>query len=308
MADYSPGSPGYNLIHLSQADRIKTSIDRSTDIGIGNLLNNTVSYSNSPLDMFGNAFSQISGTSGFSTGHANIRDYTIATNVENPTMKYFNSQLFEFFNPDLNGFVLCFMVPPPLSGIKGENTPFVENFRKLIAFAAIDFTTPQFQVSTENIALRVGAIPYVTEVNPSEQCTVTFIDNANLDIYNYHQLWVQYMKEVVEGRISPDSDYFEESAELNGLYRALDYVGAVYFVKYTPSFSDVQYVGKATGIFPQNLPSKELLGQRGSNELTTLPFTYFSAYYEETSNKSHIICRELDGLIKEYYGENIGQK
>jgi hypothetical protein len=66
---------------------------------------------------------------------------------------------------------------------------------------------------------------------------------------------------------------------INGYYQAIDYAASAYIVKYRTDLRTISYIGKAIGFFPQTLPSKELLGQRTTNELTTLPFSYFCAAY-----------------------------
>ena len=219
-------------------------------------------------------------------------------------LSYFQDTLFNKFNPDINGFTLLFMVPPELSGLKinqtdprhlkdtltmyspgGVNTA-LENVSKFVTFAAVDFTPPQEQLNTERISGRTGGIPYATEFTTSELCTATFIDDQNLSIYNFHQVWIYYIWDLVEGRLQPSDEYLDpknDDVYQNGiLYGALDYVASFYIVKYSPDLKTIKYIGKCIGAFPQALPSKELIGQRTSNELTTLPYQYFvSAYRSE---------------------------
>ena len=46
---------------------------------------------------------------------------------------------------------------------------------------------------------------------------------------------------------------------------------------------DIVYVGKATGIFPLNVPDKEIIGRRDSPELVTLTYNYPCAAYKQWS-------------------------
>jgi hypothetical protein len=62
------------------------------------------------------------------------------------------------------------------------------------------------------------------------------------------------------------------------------------------------YIGKCIGVFPQSLPSKELIGQRTSNELTTLPFNYFCAAY-----RAEVLPETEDGL-KSARSESLKEK
>ena len=236
---------------------------------------------------------------------------SIYTNNTVSEMKYFNNQLFKNFSPDINGYNLVFMVPPDFTFLEvdpmSSEYRYIQDFRKLVTFAAVDFTPPQQQVQSETVSSRNGGIPYATEVGPSEQCSITFIDNSSLDIFNFHLIWVDYIKKLIEGEIDvygefqgsgPGKDFMTYDNGANELYGALDYAASAFIVKYDPSMKLIKYVGKVTGIYPQSLPSKELLGQRTSNEITTLPFTYFCAYYEESTQKDSIIYNELDDAMK----------
>ena len=246
----------------------------------------------------------------------------IYTDSVTPEMKYFNEQLFRHFNPDINGYTLIFMVPPAFALIDQNYNEFIWNFSKLVAFAATDFSPPQIQVQSESISSRSGGVPYATEVLPSEQCSVTYIDNQDLDIYRFHYIWIEFIKQLIEGFIPvwgdhedpfvyngqltssrdiPGKEYLQYTYNgLNDTYGALDYAASIYSVKYNPTMKEIQHIGKATGIYPQSLPTKELIGQRTANEITTLPFTYFCAYYEEAMDPSHPIWQELVQFLNLY--------
>ena len=227
-------------------------------------------------------------------------------------LNFFYSQLYSDFSPDINGYVLAFFIPPDLSGYRIENGKdlydqaagggsYFGKVANLITFAAIDFTPPQNQVNTEQISSRSGAIPYATEVTESEQCTITLVDNSNLDIYMFHHIWVEYMREVLEGVIEPAPEYITPG-EAN--FGAIDYVGSLYVVKYRPDMQTITFAAKCIGIFPQGMPAKELIGSRTTNEMTTLPFTYFCASYREatyldqdSNGGDNWILQELDKFI-----------
>ena len=224
-------------------------------------------------------------------------------------LRYFYTQLYRDYNPDINGYNLIFMIPPDLSGWKKnhnslynqtEQKSFVFSTNKFITFSAIDFTPPINQINIEKVSSRTGAIPYATEITNTEQCSVTYIDNSDIDIYHFHHMWLEYIRAVVDGIISPDEKYFTPSDD-NDLFGAIDYAASIYVVKYAPNLKTILFIGKCIGLFPQSLPSKELIGQRTSNEITTLPFSYFcSAYREVTWRESN------HWLIKEFY--NIVEK
>lgn len=242
----------------------------------------------------------------------NLLDIIMPDKENDKLLRFFNQMLLYNYNPDINGYTLLFMVPPDLSGLathqsdptaikkdlgyETDGTQFnpvnpstlltsLNNVARFATFAAVDFSTPQEQLNTEKISSRSGGIPYATEFTTSEQMSVTFIDDSDLTIYKFHQIWVHYIWDVLEGKIKPSNEYLEPRFDLHeygregGLYRGIDYAGAFYVVKYKPDLRRITYIGKCIGVFPQSLPSKELIGQRTSNELTTLPFNYFCAAY-----------------------------
>ena len=56
--------------------------------------------------------------------------------------------------------------------------------------------------------------------------------------------------------------------------------------------STISYIGKAVGCFPKELPASELLGNRGTNELTSLTFNYTVSDFRE------ITYREVAGSLE----------
>ncbi len=207
-------------------------------------------------------------------------------------MRFFYRQLYGEFNPDINGYTIAIMVPPDLSGYRirkvgGRShydqvnpSSYFGEVAQLVSFAAVDFSPPQSQVNTETISARTGAIPYATEVTESETCSVTYIENADLDIYRFHHLWIEYIREILEGVIAPAPEYITPGSSEFG---AIDYAASLYIIKYRPDMRTITFISKCMGIFPQSLPNKELIGARTANEITLLPFTYFCTAYREAT-------------------------
>jgi len=248
--------------------------------------------------------------------------------TNNKPMTYFNRQLLEKFNPDINGFSLCFFLPPPFLGASVES----DVFRKLSVFAAVDFTPPVREVKTQTFDHRSAGIPYAVELEPSEQFTVSYLDNTDMETFKFHSAWFDYIHDLTLGYVSAPSIYldntdmetfkfhsawFDYIHDLtlgyvsapsiyldpgSGSYGGLDYAGAIFVVKYSMSMQEIVYVGKVTGAYPQSLPNKEIIGQRITNEIVIIPFTYFAGWYEETTNPSHPIWSELESNIISYYG------
>lgn len=289
----------------SQVFGVDTSLTPTHKTDITSLLNLNNSSSSNLTQFPSRVYSNFVGNSNHTTLSFlnNIVDNDINQFLQY-VMTYFNSQLFNFFNPDINGFTLGFFIMPPFLSLDRTkiDVNWLYDVQKLITFASIDYTPPQRQVESERAKARVGGIPYATEISPTDQLSVTYIDNSNLDIYAFHCRWVDYMKDLLEGFTKPDSSYLDYSQP--DMYGALDYAGSFYILKCDPSMSCIKYVGKATGIFPLGLPNKEIFGQRTTNEITTYPMSYACTYYEETLDPSHIIWRELQSFIT-FFAESI---
>jgi len=258
--------------------------------------------------------------------NVNIMDVIFGDSKDEGLLSFFYDTMFHRYSPDINGYTFMFMIPPPLSGLtvdqdfsnKGVfgqhkeelylgNDSIKEQLRritKFVTFAAVDFTPPQEQVNSERVSSRSGAIPFATEFSTSEQASVTYIDDSELSIYKFHQVWIHYIWDIVEGKIRPHPDYLNPQNETfgnaGGAYGGIDYASSIYIVKYKPNLKDITYVGKCIGLFPQALPSKELIGQRTGNELTTLPFSYFCAAYRGYVTSEGVeswILDELNSLV-----------
>jgi hypothetical protein len=203
----------------------------------------------------------------------------------NKVLNYFNQMLFGLpvdgvqFSPDINGYTLIFLLPPYLSGynLKADMSSSIGKILKKVCFLAMDFTPPSIQVTASEVMTKSGSIPYAVEVISSGQMSISFLDNDKLELFGFHKSWVSYIEDVTRGVISPSSEFLE-----NG---EIDYASSAYIIKFKPTKSltwgDIIYVGKATGIFPLNIPDKEVLGRRDSHELTMLPINYTCTLYRQ---------------------------
>lgn len=209
-------------------------------------------------------------------------------------IRVYDKFLMRDYNPDINGYTLCFLVPPPFMSSEIYDFDRLASFQKFVCFSAIDFTPPQINIEQESLNHQGGAIPYAIGVTPSNSCSVTYIENSGLDIYYFHEVWANYIKKLIMGTVCPNTDYLDRNSPNYGV---LDYVGSLYIVKFIPTFTNITYISKCIGIYPQALPNKELIGQRSANELTTLPFNYYCSYYKETLDSEHWILSEFQNLM-----------
>lgn len=78
---------------------------------------------------------------------------------------------------------------------------------------------------------------------------VTFNDDKNLNIYQLHRLWVEYISGVYRGEISPTSETI--------INKILDYTGACYYILTAEDGETVIFWSKYYGVFPTNIPSTQ---------------------------------------------------
>ena len=182
------------------------------------------------------------------------------------------------FNPDVTGYNLIYLIAPDLSSpiVKDDNT-FMQQIAQQSSFLAIEFGPPETTVkATEESSGASIRIPYATGKSSGGQLSINFIEDGDLNITKFHTIWVNYISDVIYGDLSPDPKYFTPN---NPEFGALDYATSAYVVKFKPDMKTITYIGKATGIFPINMPSKEIIGSRQSNELTMVGMNYMCADY-----------------------------
>jgi len=189
--------------------------------------------------------------------------------------------------PDISGYTFVFIEPPDLSGMpaNSETQAKIDEICKKSLFLAIDATPPQISINVEQINTQASvSMPYATTKVATGNLSITFIDNAVMDINSLHNVWIEYIYNQLWGDLKPHSDYIDPK---NDKFGQLDYATSAFIVKYDPTFSDPPVmVGKATGIFPTALPVKEPIGTRSNRELVMETVSYTCSYYEVVHPKS----------------------
>jgi len=249
--------------------------------------------------------------------------------ADNKPLKKFYNYLYSSYNPDVTGYTLLFMIPPHFSaieyagnvkldatslwssitsliGVAPDTVNTLEDFAKVYPFFATDFTPPQTEVQNAQMQSRSGAISYAADVIETESVSVQFIESNPLTIYKFHLLWVEYIRDILRGKIKPADAYLDD--EDTEHFGAQDYLGAFYVVKYTLDMKEISYIGKCIGVYPRTLPSKELIGNRLTNEICMLPFEYSCVAYREYTaglESNSWIKDELETLLDEQFGASI---
>lgn len=215
-------------------------------------------------------------------------DDNIISKLHNSLMKHFHSVFYNKGNslansdgtPDISGYTLIFIPPPPLSAMGFDILPSSIITSRNSIFQAIEFSPPELVLNTDSIGSSSGVkIPFATNKVSGGTMSISFIENTRLDMYAFHNNWLHYIEQVVLGYMEPTQDYIDSGE--------LDYVTSAYVMRFKPDMASMVYLGKAVGIFPIGLPSKEIIGNRQSPQLTTYSVSYMCADYREISLTGH---------------------
>jgi hypothetical protein len=228
-------------------------------------------------------------------------------------MNYFRKSLDDqTFHPDINGFTIIVLIPPDLSGYPFSSSDsdissgVISSITHRAPFLALDFTPPETTVNTSELTSGSSIrIPFAISKQSGGNLSISYIETSDLAIKTLHNIWVQYIHDVLHGIVDPSSKYIEES-NFNPLlnsneFGALDYATSAYVIRYKPDMKTAIYIGKAVGIFPVNLPSKEVIGVRSSNELTMLNVNYICADYVETTFGPNSTLSETSWIVDEFF-------
>lgn len=216
--------------------------------------------------------------------------------------------------PDISGYILIYIQPPILSGLFNPwnvgasatstaglgsdsgvfgggalganlqtyghqtfNPPlyahFLENSKNTLLLAQ-DISPPELQIVTNDMASTVNIkMPYGVGKVSGGNVTISYLENATLDIYLLHHTWVHYIEDVILGQVNPTDMYIQNYM--------LDYATCIYILKYKPDMQSLTYFGKAVGVFPISVPTKEVIGTRNSYQTTVYTISYVCTDYQD---------------------------
>ena len=139
-------------------------------------------------------------------------------------------------------------------------------------------------------------------INHKNIFTINFIEDYNLNVFRYHELWFKYIEALRKGYISIDKDTL---AGDNKMFMDIPYFNAVWIAIFKPFSTKIQGLIKIMGVSPVSLPFKQIVGDRAKNTLTTINTTYKSTdmihkfYNQNTDLTSSDFYKEFIADIKE---------
>ena len=85
------------------------------------------------------------------------------------------------------------------------------------------------------------------ESKTANKFTVHYIDDRDLNVYQLHKLWIDYISYVYRGKVPPEEKYL--------INKVLDYPTCVYYIVCAEDGESIIFWSKFWGVFPTNAPS-----------------------------------------------------
>jgi hypothetical protein len=178
--------------------------------------------------------------------------------------------------PDISGYNVIFLKPPIMSGLFWNPLKTVKYFYNCLdtVFLAQDYNPPETQILNNEIASTMNLrVPYGVGRSSGGNFTISYLENATLDVYEMHHTWFHYIEQVILGEVQPTELYYSD--------KTLDYATCAYIIKYKPDLRSITYIGKAIGLFPVSIPTKEVVGTRNNYQTTVYTVPYICTDYQD---------------------------
>lgn len=131
------------------------------------------------------------------------------------------------------------------SGYSHEFSMFLSNKAKSLQIPDEYITTETYGTGLTGYKVAYGK--HNVESRTAGQFSVHYVDDRDLNVYNLHKLWIDYISYVYRGRLSPRTQYI--------LHKIIDYAACVYYIVCAEDGETVIFWSKYWGVFPTNAPS-----------------------------------------------------
>ena len=191
-------------------------------------------------------------------------------NKYNWMIKTINSAIYNgTYDPDINGFTMIYFIPPDFSAFPDNVNEELKNISKKMVFLATEFIPPETQVNVSQYGGGSGNLmPFPTGIGRSGNLSINYIENSEQEMLTFHNFWIEYIDGILKGKIKPNNSFLTDD------YPIIDYMGGAYVIKFNKNMNKITYIGKASGIFPLSLNTKQVFGDRSKNEVSILSIPY----------------------------------
>lgn len=235
--------------------------------------------------------------------HKKLIDDMMVAKVEGlndaANLKFMNEQVstkYGEMTPHVNGYYYIHMVSGPwvdtLSEKKDEDTKLIDNYtynnsdlsnfvkgfkriNRQFGQLATDIDIPQLNIEYESVSGKNRNLNYASKVHFAGDFSINFLENFNNDVFRYHESWFKYIDALKKGFIKMPIKKKDDN--FNGQdFIEVPYFNAVWVAVYAPFTTNIRLLIKIMGVAPINLPFKQIIGDRGKNQLTTINQSYKS--------------------------------
>lgn len=122
--------------------------------------------------------------------------------------------------------------------------------------------------------------------------SITFKDDRELHVYRLHKLWVDYISDVYQGRISPRPNYISE--------KVIDYATAMYYILTAEDGETIIFWSKYYGVFPTSIPSSHLSWAGGHSDIKGEIEISYKYSFKEDFNPLTLVEFNMNSGSKDY--------
>lgn len=219
------------------------------------------------------------------------------------------------YNPHINGFFYVFMEPGsweeeypggPVEGFLlnesgSKEDGLFKKFRDNCGMLAYDIDIPQLNMEYETYSSRNRNLNYATKTNLMGDFSIKYLETSDMKCIRYQSSWIQYIDALKKGYLGPAP---ETSTDL-GEFIPTPYYNSVWVIIFDKFGTNIRGIVKIMGVAPVNLPIKDVIGERGQNNLSMVTCNYkchdmiYEFYESKDSALSSFLGTELSAKLSE---------
>ena len=167
---------------------------------------------------------------------------------------------------------------------------------------ATDIDIPQLNIEYDTLSGRVRNLNYASKVHFASDFSINYIDDNNKNFFKYHETWFKYVEASKKGFFKKSILHNTYKGDPSDYFIDVPYFNAVWVAIFDSFSTNIRALIKILGVSPINLPFKQIIGDRGKNELTTLNMNYKSndMVYKFFENKDDL---QASSLYKEFLND-----
>jgi len=176
-----------------------------------------------------------------------------------------------------------------------------KNFGKM----ATDIDIPQINIEYESISGKQRTLNYANRMHYASDFSISYVESYENEVIRYHEMWIKYIDALRQGYLpningSNGNKRFEPGKTDKEFSVDIPYFNAVWIAIYKPFSTKISGLIKILGVSPINFPIKQVIGDRGKNQLTTI-----NQNYKSNDMVFKFFDTEKEAMDSEFYQEFI---